>query len=137
MSVIETLEQLLKHMAKSMLHKGENVQLYEDPEFVVGQDKQKLKYLNNMIRKDPAMEIPEGFYKIYEKELFQTYTLPEYLPISEGKRIALETLDSLVSDIFGIHFLEPRAFPMVIPKIKQEQRIVQGKHKKNLQEITV
>lgn len=25
MSVIETLEQLLKHMAKSMLHKGENV----------------------------------------------------------------------------------------------------------------
>ena len=78
------------------------------------------------------MEIPDGFYKVYEKELFQSYTLPEYLPISEGKRIALETLDSIVSDIFGIHFLEARAFPLVVPKIKQEQRINQGKHKNNL-----
>jgi len=32
-----------------MLYKGENTMLYEDPEAVVGMDKQKLKELNYQI----------------------------------------------------------------------------------------
>lgn len=41
----------------------------------------------------------------------------------------------MINEIFGIHFLEARAYTMVVPKIKQEQKIVQGKHKKNLEEL--
>lgn len=81
------------------------------------------------------MEIPEGFYKVYEKELIMDYSMPEYLPIKESKKVVIETLDSLVNDIFGIHILEARAFPTMVPKIKQAQNIFTGKHKKNLNEI--
>ena len=64
------------------------------------------------------MEVPDGFYKVYEKEIFYEYTLPEYLPIKESTRVVTEALDGIINDIFGIHFLEPRAYAAVIPKIK-------------------
>jgi hypothetical protein len=64
------------------------------------------------------MDIPEGFYKVYEREMIFDYTIPEYMPIKESKKLAVETLDNLIFDVFGIHFLEPRGFPQVIPKIK-------------------
>eukprot|EP00347_Sterkiella_histriomuscorum_P006073 403354173 len=135
MSVVEQLDNLLKHMQKAILYKGENVQIYDDPDFVVGQDRARLRQLNKDLQNDPSVEVPEGFYKVYEKEQFFDYSLPDYLPVPESKKIAVETLDSMIFDIFGIHFLEARAFTMVVPKIKQEQKIVQGKHKKNLDEL--
>ena len=64
------------------------------------------------------MEIPEGYYKVFEKEQYFDYNLPDYLPVSEAKRVAVETLDSLINDLFGVHFLEPRAYTLVVPKIK-------------------
>ena len=81
------------------------------------------------------MPIPEGYYRVYEKELVTEYSLPDYLPIGESKRVAVEVLDELLNDLFGVHFLEARAYTVVVPRIKQEQRIVQGKHKRNLDEI--
>lgn len=63
------------------------------------------------------------------------YSLPEYLPVSESKRVAVETLDDVVNSLFGIHFLEARAYPVMTPKIKQSQNITHGKHKKNLNQI--
>jgi hypothetical protein len=65
------------------------------------------------------MEPPEGFYKVYEREMFYDYSLPDYLPVKESSKVATETLDSIIFDIFGIHFLEARAYSAVIPKIKQ------------------
>lgn len=64
------------------------------------------------------MEIPEGYYKVYEKELVMEYSLPDYLPIKESKRVGVEVLDDLLSQLFGVHFLEPRAYTVVVPKIK-------------------
>jgi hypothetical protein len=55
---------------------------------------------------------------VYEKDLVYDYSLPEYLPIKESKKIATETLDTIIFDIFGLHFLEARATPVVVPKIK-------------------
>jgi hypothetical protein len=64
------------------------------------------------------MDIPDGFYKVYEKEQFFDYSLPEYLPIPESKKIAIETLDNLIFDLFGVHYIEARAFTTVVPKVK-------------------
>ena len=64
------------------------------------------------------MEIPDGFYKVYEKEQYFEYSIPEYIPVKESQRVAVETLDSLINDLFGVHILESRAFTQVIPKIK-------------------
>lgn len=64
-------------MQKAVLYKGQAqggnsaadyIQIYEDPEFVVGQDRAKLRHLNRELEHDPGMELPQGFYKVYEKE---------------------------------------------------------------------
>jgi len=39
------------------------------------------------------MEVPEGFYKVYEKELYYDYSLPSNLPIKESQRIVTEVVD--------------------------------------------
>ena len=52
------------------------------------------------------MEIPDGFYKVYEKEQYFEYSIPEYIPVKESQRVAVETLDSLINDLFGVHILE-------------------------------
>lgn len=114
-SVIEQMETLLKHMQKAMLYKGEPVNIYEDPDYVVGLDKARLKELNRQIVTDPAMPVPDGYYKVYEKEQFYEHTLPDYLAVKESQRVAAETLDAIVADIFGIHLLEARAYTAVVP----------------------
>jgi len=43
---IDCLKDLMKHMGKAMMYKGESVVLYEDPEYVVGLDKRRLAELN-------------------------------------------------------------------------------------------
>jgi len=118
MLVIQQLEALLNHMQKAILYKGENATLFEDPEFVIGIDRPKLKQLNSQLVEEPGMEIPEGFYKVYEKEIIYDYSLPESLPVKESQRVVTEVLDLLLHDIFGVHFIEPRASAIIVPKIK-------------------
>ncbi len=119
--LLKCLEQLLLAMAKAIMYKGGNTSLYEDPDFVVGMDKPKLKQLNKQVLLDPHFQPPEGFHKVWEREIAFEYSLPESLNLQESKKIAIETMDSLMNDLFGFHFIEARAFPTVVPKIKQLQ----------------
>jgi hypothetical protein len=40
------MEALLKQMQKTIMYKGENTGLYEDPDYVVGMDRARLRELN-------------------------------------------------------------------------------------------
>ena len=42
-----------------------------------------------------------------EKRMENKFVIPDYFPIKESKRVAVEILDGLLSNLFGIHFLEP------------------------------
>jgi hypothetical protein len=44
---------------------------------------------------------------VTEKEIENRYVIPAYFPISESKRVAIETLDHLLHLALGIHLLEP------------------------------
>lgn len=64
------------------------------------------------------MMLPDGYSKVKEKEIDYVYTVPEYLG-GESLKIALETLDEVVSSIFeGMHLLEPRAEVKDVWKVK-------------------
>ena len=52
------METLLKHMQKAVMNKGENTALFEDPDFMVGQDKQRIRELNRQVQEEPGMEMP-------------------------------------------------------------------------------
>jgi hypothetical protein len=62
--------------------------------------------MNRRVKDNPEMIIPEGFYKVTEKEQIFKYELPEYLDIPESQKVCIEVLDSIFADEMGFHFLE-------------------------------
>ena len=63
--------------------------------------------LNRRIDKDPNYKLPEGYVKVTEKAMESKFVIPEYFPIKESKRVAIEVLDGLLHKLFGVHILEP------------------------------
>lgn len=62
--------------------------------------------LNRRIDKDPNYKLPEGYVKVTEKTMESKFVIPEYFPIKESKRVAVEVLDGLLHKLFGVHILE-------------------------------
>ena len=48
----------MKIMEKTLLYRGENTGLYQDPDYVVGIDRPRLKFLNEQLKEEPGMELP-------------------------------------------------------------------------------
>lgn len=63
--------------------------------------------LNRRLASDPSYPIPDGYQKVTEKEMENKYVIPAYFPIKHSKRVVVEVLDGILSDIFGFHILEP------------------------------
>lgn len=68
-----------------------------------------IKTANEKLEKDPNFPIPEGYIKTKEKTPVYTYNLPAKCEdiLGNGAFLATQILDELVSDLFGIHFIEP------------------------------
>jgi hypothetical protein len=79
--------------------------------------------LNKKVKENHDFILPEGYYKVTEKDQILNYLLPGYLDIDESQRVTIEVLDSIFSDIIGFHILEPLVTYeqriKVKPRIKQ------------------
>lgn len=100
------------------MYAGKETRFYDDPDFVAGTDRKLVYQMNQKLKKDPNFEPPEGFYKVYEKDLTFSHTLPKNPAIKESRKIAIEYLDDFLNKLFGFHFIEPRAIIGQVPKIK-------------------
>ena len=65
-----------------------------------------LKEINKRVKDNPDLIIPEGYYKVVEKEQIMNYHLPNYLVIPESKKVVIEVLDQIFSENLGFHLLE-------------------------------
>ena len=65
-----------------------------------------LKEINKRVKENPDLIIPEGYYKVVEKEQIMNYHLPNYLVIPESKKVVIEVLDQIFSENLGFHLLE-------------------------------
>lgn len=103
-------------------------------------DNQLITELNRRLMHDPEYKLPDGYVKVTEKAIENRYVIPDYFPLSEAQRVAIETLDGLMSELFNIHILEPmaevREFVRAKPSMKQvakdkimnELTMATGKH---------
>ena len=118
---------LINHFEKATRSRGQSTLLYEDPDATTIGDRDVLKELNRRIKHNPDILLPEGYYKVNEKEQIFNYELPEYLPIEESQKISIELLDELLYSTVGVHFLEALVTyenrPKVKPRIKQTSMI--------------
>ena len=72
-------------------------------------DNKLIAELNRRLIQDPNYQLPDGYQKFVEKEIENKYTIPEYFPISESQRVAIEVFDGLLWSMLNIHILEPMA----------------------------
>lgn len=97
--------------------------LYEEPDTTTIGDQELLKELNKRVRINPDQLVPEGYYKVTEKEQILTYCLPDYISIKEEQKICIELLDYILNEAVGAHFLESlvsyESHMKVKPRIKQ------------------
>ena len=56
---------------------------------------------------DPSYPLPAGFKKVKHSEFEHQYKIPSYSGVPESVMIVTSILDDIVSERFGVHFLEP------------------------------
>jgi len=115
---VEHLRELLKKFRYAAKSRGESTLLYEDPDITFITDKDVLRELNFKILDNPNYPLPEGYYKVKEKEMKLYYELPEYYEVTESEKICTEVVDTFLNNVFGFHFLEPIARFESITKVK-------------------
>ena len=81
-------------------------------------DPKLIQELNRRLTRDPTYKLPDGYTKVVEKEVINSYVIPAYFPVSESKRIAIEVLDDLFASMLGIHFLEPMSYVKEVARAK-------------------
>jgi hypothetical protein len=118
MPSVELVKYLMKQFEKAARVNGESVEMFQDPDYSGVADKHFLMELNRKVLADPSYPIPEGFHKVAEKDLVIRYELPSYFKVGEEKKIAIELVDELLGNIFGIHVLEPISDTKIIYKVK-------------------
>ena len=106
---VESLRALITQFEGATRVRGRSTALYEDPDQSGFADKELIAALDKKLQDDPSYPIPEGFRKVSETIPIYEYKLPECAAsiLSEGQIIATSTVDDLVFEALGIHFLEP------------------------------
>ena len=115
---IESLKAFLELFEKSAVQRGESIKLYDNPDHTIIADNDIINELNKILKKNPTHPMPEGFKKVKIKDFKSIYKIPDYMPIPEPKKIALEIIDEMLSKAFGFHIFEPINKPIVIYKAK-------------------
>ena len=115
---VEHIKELIKRFRSAAKGRGESTALYQDPDITVVTDKDVLRELNFRILENPHYPLPDGYYKVQEKEMKMYYELPEYYDISESQKICTELIDEWLFYAFGFHFLEPIARFETVTKVK-------------------
>ena len=123
--MVETIKALIKHFEDATRARGYSTVLYEDPDATSVADAKLIKALNEKLAKDPNYPVPEGFMKQLEKTPVYEYVIPPQFKskIKESKAVALEILDSILSEKLGIHFLEPMVKFEERYKVKQQIKL--------------
>ena len=65
--------------------------------------------LNAKVRDNPDYILPEGYFKVFERDQVARYELPESVMnvVSEKEKVAVELLDEILHASLGFHILEP------------------------------
>lgn len=93
LSPSDMLLRLIQHFEKATRSRGQSTLLYEDPDATTIGDQEVLKEMNRRVKDNPDILLPEGYYKVYEKDQVYSYLVPDFVDIPESSRICIEVLD--------------------------------------------
>lgn len=81
LSMPEMLLKLIQHNERATRLKGQSTILYEDPDISTIGDQEMLKEMNKRIKDNSDYILPEGYYKVQEKDQVFKYEIPEYMAV--------------------------------------------------------
>lgn len=76
-----------------------------------------LALLNQKVADNPDYPIPDGYRKVSEVVIEDSYHVPEALDLPESQKIALEILDSIFNNALGIHVLDSVPVTHTVDKV--------------------
>ena len=76
-----------------------------------------LALLNEKVSENPSYPLPDGYRKIQELVIEESYSIPEALGIEESEKVSMEILDSVFNDALGIHILRPVPVTRTVTKV--------------------
>ncbi|CAK88326.1 unnamed protein product (macronuclear) [Paramecium tetraurelia] len=97
------IELMLQKMQQVTANKGQNTQLYDDPDNMYFAQKEVIKEFNKKLAEDPKYVLPEG-YKSQKEEVVKFYHVFE---IQDGNTFAYQILDEIVYNVCKCHIIEP------------------------------
>lgn len=68
LSLPEMMMKMLQHQERATKLKGQSTILFEDPDHTTIGDYEIIKELNRRVKENPDFILPEGYYKVQEKE---------------------------------------------------------------------
>ena len=104
--------------AKRLMFKVKHFQgAPEDPE-----EQDMLLLLNQKVAENPSYPVPDGYRKVQELVIEDSYQIPEALGIHEAEKISMELLDEVVSSALGIHILRSVPVTRTVTSVVPDQR---------------
>ncbi|CAD8059186.1 unnamed protein product [Paramecium sonneborni] len=97
------VELMLQKMQQVTANKGQNTQLYDDPDNMYFAQKEVIKEFNRKLAEDSKYVLPEG-YKSQKEEIIKFYHVFE---IQDENTIAYQILDEIVFNVCKCHLIEP------------------------------
>lgn len=87
----------------------------------------EVEIFNRKLQAQPAYILPKGYKKIaYHKVEFQHVLSSTIGGLPEAYIVAVETLDSILADCLGLHFLEDLAVKRTEYRVKPTSMGIQG-----------
>lgn len=119
------VEKLLDHFKQAAKRRGVKTLLYDNPHATALADPDVIKQLTNMCNNNPDFQVPDGYKKLNERHVKQSYLIRDYFKMPEVRKICTEVLDEILFSSCGAHIIEPcttyyntvRITP-IIPKFK-------------------
>ena len=78
--------------------------------------------LNKKIAENPDFVLPEGYKRVQEVVIEETYAIPESINMQESDKICLEVLDGVFAKTLGIHILHSVPHTRSVTKVAVDQK---------------
>ncbi|EAR95077.2 hypothetical protein TTHERM_00640050 (macronuclear) [Tetrahymena thermophila SB210] len=118
----QIFEQLFKHIAAATKKRGENSQIYSNPEFfnVPLHEQQEINKINNALLINRDYPIPENYKKIVDKDMQLNYSLNKkaQIGIPQGYLYGYQIINDLFNKLFKVNIIEPITKITLVDKVK-------------------
>lgn len=112
----EQMELFIRGVRDAMAARKESTVLFDSPDTAYFKESDLIEEFNRRLEQDAEFALPEGYRKVFEKEVRMDFALGA--PIDESYTHSIEILDELIQQVLQVRIIEPRISKRTVVKAK-------------------